>query len=63
MQKLDFEREVLQKWARGQESSDFAWEVAKSRKKVAYCVDGAPTLESGVSYERSRECQHVRTIF
>ena len=54
MQKLHFEREVLQKLTSGQENSDFAWEVARSREKVAYRVDGTPTLESMVSRETSR---------
>ena len=55
MHKLHFEREVLQKLTSGQENSDFAREVAISREKVAYRVDGTPTLESMVSRERCRK--------
>ena len=49
MHKLHFEREALQKLTSCQENSDFARDVATSRKKVAYRVDGTPTLESMVS--------------
>ena len=63
MQKLHFEREVLQKLTSGQENSDFAREVARSREKVAYRVDGTPTLESMVSRETSRKKSRLSVRF
>ena len=63
MQKLCFDREVLQKLTSGQENSDFAREVARSREKVAYRVDGTPTLESMVSRETSRKKSRVSVRF